>query len=143
MDKNLIAQATTTINAPASRVWEALTDPAQIKEYMFGTDVVTDWQVGSPIVWQGEWKGKPYQDKGKIVEIEPEKLLHVTHYSPLSGVPDAPENYHNVRYTLSPENGGTRVNINQDKNASEQEQKESAGMWQTALDGIKKFIETK
>ena len=37
---NLIAQASKTIAAPVAAVWEALTNPALIKQYMFGTDVV-------------------------------------------------------------------------------------------------------
>ena len=58
MSNTPIATATTTINAPASKVWDALTKPEQIKQYMFGTEVTTDWKVGSPITYKGEWKGK-------------------------------------------------------------------------------------
>lgn len=83
-----VATAEIDIDATPSQVWAALTDPAQIKKYMFGSEVVTDWQQGSPIVWQGEYEGKPYQDKGEILEIEPEKRMKVTHFSPLTGQPD-------------------------------------------------------
>ena len=51
----LIAKATITINAPGSKVWEALTNPDLIKQYLFGTKVITDWQVGSPIIYEGQW----------------------------------------------------------------------------------------
>lgn len=57
-NKDLIAKASITINAPVAKVWEALVSPAMIKQYMFGTNVVTDWKEGSPIVWRGEWQGK-------------------------------------------------------------------------------------
>ena len=60
-----LATAETEIEAPASRVWAALTDPDQIKEYMFGSQVETSWEVGSPITWNGEYEGRPYQDKGE------------------------------------------------------------------------------
>jgi uncharacterized protein YndB with AHSA1/START domain len=63
MSANLIAKAAITINAPASRVWQALVTPEAIKHYMFGTNVVSDWHEGSPIYWRGEWQGKPYEDK--------------------------------------------------------------------------------
>src|SRR6476660_2233383 len=102
-----IATAKTTIAAPVAKVWEALTNPALIKEYLYGSEVVSDWQVGSPIVYKGEWQGKPYEDKGTILEIEPNKLLKSTHYSPLSGAEDKPENYHTLTYTLSEADGKT------------------------------------
>src|SRR5512138_2738530 len=121
MNRNSIATATTTINAPASKVWDAITKPELIKKYLFDTDVISDWKVGSPILYRGEWQGKPFEDKGKIVEIVPEKRLVSTHWSPLSGVPDLPENYHTVTYQLSEKDGGTEVTILQDNNASEAE----------------------
>ena len=51
---------------------------------MFGSKVVTDWVEGSPIVWKGEYEGKTYEDKGEVLEIEPERRLKVSHPSPRS-----------------------------------------------------------
>ncbi|MGZ7042084.1 MAG: SRPBCC family protein, partial [Thermoanaerobaculia bacterium] len=96
-----IAKASTTINAPVDRVRDALVKPEIIKQYMFGTNVVSDFRKGSPIVWKGEWEGRKYEDKGKILEIEPRRLLKYTHFSPLTGEPDVPENYHTVTIELS------------------------------------------
>ena len=141
MDTTYTAAASATINAPPSKVWEALTKPELIKKYMFGTDVISDWKVGSPIVYKGEWQGKPFEDKGRILEFEPEKLLVSTHWSPLSGVPDLPENYHTVTYRLSEKDGKTEVTIHQDKNASEEEKADSEKNWKTILDGLKKLLE--
>ena len=141
MDKTYTAAASTTINAPASRVWEALTKPELIKKYMFGTDVISDWKVGSPIVYKGDWQGKPFEDKGQILAFEPEKLLVSTHWSPLSGVPDLPENYHTVTYRLSESDGKTEVTIHQDKNAREEEKADSEANWKAILDGLKKLLE--
>ena len=92
-----------------------------IKQYMFGTTVVSDWKEGSSIIWKGEWQGKPYKDKGTILKIEPERILEVTHYSPLSGAEDVPENYHTVRYELAKEGENTKIALIQDNNASEEE----------------------
>ena len=141
MNKKLIAKATVTINAPASRVWEALTNPELIKQYLFGADVISDWKVGSPIIYKGVYEGKAYQDKGEVLKAEPEKILLMTHWSPLSGTPDTPENYHQVSYELSPENGGTQLSITQDNNSSEEEQAQNSKFWQTALNSIKKLLE--
>jgi uncharacterized protein YndB with AHSA1/START domain len=77
-----VATAEIEVNASPAEVWNALTDPEQIKEYMFGSQVVTDWKQGSPIVWKGEYEGKEYEDKGEILEIEPERRLKMTHFSP-------------------------------------------------------------
>ncbi len=118
MAQNYVSEAKTTIHAPAKRVWHALTDAAMVKQYMFGSDVVTDWKVGSPIVYKGMWEGKPFEDKGKVVAVEPEKRLVVTHWSPLSGTADTPDNYHTVTYALKPAGESTEVTISQDGNAN-------------------------
>ncbi len=141
MDKSFIAKATVTINAPKSKVWEALTTARILKQFFFGADIVTDWKVGSSIIYKGEWEGKPYEDKGMILKFELEKLLVTTHWSPLSGVPDAPENYHTVTYELSGKNGGTKVTITQDNNASEEEKLQSDKFWKSLLDGLKTLME--
>ena len=141
MNNKFIEKAKTTIHAPVSKVWDAITKPELIKQYLFGTDVISDWKVGGPIIYKGEWKGKPFEDKGKILEIERERTLVTTHWSPLSGVPDSPENYHTVTYTLSEEDDDTEVTITQDNNASEEEKTHSEQNWKTVLDGMKRMLE--
>ena len=141
MKNSYIAKATDKINAPKSKVWEALTRPDLIKQYLFGTEVTTDWKVGSPITYKGIWEGKTYEDKGKILQVEPEKLLVSTFWSALSGLPDVPENYNTIRYELSPVDGGTRLNIIQDNNATQEDADHSARNWQMVLDGLKKLLE--
>ena len=141
MSKTTIATATTTINAPASKVWDALTKPEQIKQYMFGTEVTTDWKVGSPITYKGEWKGKPYEDKGKVLEIEPGKRLVSTFWSSLAGLPDTPENYKTVGYELATAGDKTKLTITQDNNATQEEATEAEKNWRMVLDGIKKLLE--
>jgi uncharacterized protein YndB with AHSA1/START domain len=139
----LIATATTNIDADPSTVWQAITDPAQIKHYMFGSQVVTDWRPGSSIVWKGEYDGKKYEDHGKVLEFEPGKHVTVTHFSPLSGQEDRPENYHTVTYHLAASSKGTQVTLSQDNNNSEDEKTHSQQNWQMMLDGLKKFVESK
>jgi len=141
MSNTATATATTVINAPASKVWDALTQPEQIKQYLFGTQVTTDWHVGSPITYKGEWKGKPYEDKGKVLEIEPRKRLVSTFWSALAGLPDTPENYKTVRYELAPEGDRTKLTITQDNNATQEEATEAEKNWRMVLDGIKKLLE--
>jgi uncharacterized protein YndB with AHSA1/START domain len=136
-----VATAETDINGSPAQVWAALTDPEQIKEYMFGSQVETDWKPGSPIVWNGEWEGRPYQDKGEVLEVEPERRLKVTHFSPLTGQDDVPENYHTLSYELMANEGGTHVSLSQDNNGSEQEAEHSRSNWEMMLAGLKKHVE--
>ena len=141
MNNKFTAHAAITIDAPASKVWDALTKPDLIKQYMFGTDVTTDWKVGSPITYKGIWEGKPYEDKGQVLQVEPQKLLVSTFWSALSGLPDVPESYQTVRYELSAEDGGTKVTISQDNNNSQEEANQSGENWKMVLDGLKKMLE--
>lgn len=141
MNKGLIANASTTINAPSAELWQALVTPAAIKEYMFGTTVTSDWVVGSPIVWKGEWQGRVYEDKGIILQVVPERVLEYSHFSPLAGVPDVPENYHIVTVELSPDGERTRVTLSQDNNPTEQAREHSEKNWGMMLAALKQFLE--
>jgi uncharacterized protein YndB with AHSA1/START domain len=137
-----VATAEGEIDGSPDEVWVALTDPAAIREYMFGAEVQTDWRPGSPITWKGEFEGKSFEDKGEILAVEPGQLLEFTHFSPLSGHEDKPENYHRVRYELQPgERGRTRVRLTQDNSGSAEEAEHSSATWQAMLDGLKKVVE--
>ena len=143
MNQNLIAQSSIVIDAPADAVWKALVSPEAIKQYMFGTTVESDWKPGSPITWKGEWEGRRYQDKGVIVHIEPGRRLEYTHFSPGSGLPDRPENYHTVTIELSPDGPHTRVSLLQDHNATEVAREHSERNWEIMLKGLKQYVESK
>jgi uncharacterized protein YndB with AHSA1/START domain len=141
MSKNLVAKATTSIGAPKSKVWEALVTPDAIKQYMFGADVESDWTKGSQITWKGEMKGKKYEDKGVILKIETEQTLQYSHFSPLSGKPDKPENYHTVTINLSGIGNESEVSLSQDNNSDEKTREESEKNWGAMLEGLKKYLE--
>jgi uncharacterized protein YndB with AHSA1/START domain len=141
MDKQLVAKASIRINASKARVWDALVDPKAIRHYMFGADVKSDWQVGSTITWRGEWQGQPYEDRGVILQLQPEQLIQYSHFSPISGMPDRPENYHIVTVELSDDGNHTHISLTQDHNADEEERAHSEQNWETMLLGLKKFVE--
>jgi uncharacterized protein YndB with AHSA1/START domain len=136
-----VATAQCEIDAPPEKVWRALTDPQLIKKYMFGSEVRTDWKPGSPITWQGEFEGRKYMDKGEIITVEPGRRLEITHFSPLTGQEDRPENYHRVSYELQQTDGGTSLRLTQDNSSSAEEAEHSAATWQMMLDGLKKVAE--
>lgn len=141
MEKDLIARATIAIDSPRVQVWKALVTPADIRQYMFGTDVASDWKVGSSIVWKGEWQGSLFEDKGVILQSDPERVLQYSHFSPLSGLPDEPDSYHVVTIELSSEGTKTRISLSQDNNSSEQAREHSERNWAMMLTALKEFLE--
>ena len=106
-----------------------------------GSTVISDWKKGSKIVFKGEWKGKPYEDKGLILQLDPGKRLQYSHFSPLMGKPDTPENYHTVTIDLASEGKRSRVSLTQDNNDTEETRDHSAKNWEMMLTGLKKYVE--
>ncbi|MBL7698591.1 MAG: SRPBCC domain-containing protein [Chitinophagaceae bacterium] len=141
MGDNLTATASITLNASPERVWKALTTPSEIKQYLFGTDTKSEWKKGSSITYTGEWEGKKYEDKGEIIEIVPNRLLHTTYLSNMSGKEDKPENYSNVIYRLEPTDAQTVLTITQDNNANEKSRDHSQANWNMVLQSLKKLVE--
>jgi uncharacterized protein YndB with AHSA1/START domain len=139
--KGLVAKRSVFIKAPAARVWKALTETDLIRQYLFGTDAISDWKVGSQIRYRGVWEGRFYEDKGMVLIAEPGKLLQTTYWSSMSGLADIPENYKTVTYELIPEPGGTRLILTQDNNATEEEKVHSEGNWKMVLEGLKTMVE--
>jgi len=136
-----IANTKITIDASPDRVWAALTTPEMIKQFMFGADVHTDWKVGGPLTYTGEYQGKPYEEKGTIKRIEPGKVLAATHYSSMSGKPDVPENYALVTWELQPKDGATVLTVAQDNIENEKGVEQSKQNWTGVLRTIKKIVE--
>lgn len=136
-----VATSSIAINASPTQVWQVITDPAAMKEFFFGSEVATDWTVGTPIVWRGVWEGKPYEDRGEVVEFEPGRKLVTTHFSPLTGQPDIPENYHTLTWTLQADGADTMLTLSQDNNGSAEGAAHSKGMWDTLVASVKNIAE--
>lgn len=140
------SRVSTVVQASAAAVWQALTTASKLKQFFFGSDVITDWHEGSPIRFRGEWKGKPYEDKGVLETVQPERRLAFTHWSPLSGMADAQENYHVVSFDLAPHGGETGVTLTQtNRNDAEpltdKTRAELVKNWTMVLDGLRKTAE--
>lgn len=141
MKNNFVATVSMKIKAPSKSVWKALTDPAMIKQYFFGTEAVSDWKKGSSLKFRGVWEGKPYEDKGTILEIDPPKSMKYNYWSSFSGTADVPENYANVTYDLHESNGVTTLTVTQDSMASAEARDHSSKNWESILDGMRKLVE--
>ncbi len=141
MATDLTTSSSITIEAPAEAVWEALTTPELIQRWFFGVETTTDWREGSPIVHTGEWRGRPYEDKGWIVRIEPPHTLVHTHWSPLSGLPDRPEHYQEVTWSLATREGRTELTVSETNLPSEDAKRTSEQTWPVVLGNLKAVVE--
>jgi uncharacterized protein YndB with AHSA1/START domain len=109
----LIVKKSIEINAPVLKVWKVLTDSNLTKQYMFGCELISSWQVGSPVIWMGAEDGKVYV-KGILLKIEKEKLLQFTVFDPNMGIEDIPSNYGTVTYELvMADKNTTRLSVSQ------------------------------
>ena len=130
-----------TFNVPASTVWAGLTDPKIVEQYFFGTQQKSDYEVGSPITFSGEWDGKKYEDKGIILEITPGKYLKYNYWSSMGGLEDIPENYANVSYEISEKDGKSILEITQDNLKDEAAKEHSENNWKMLMEEMRKLIE--
>ncbi|HWY10795.1 MAG TPA: SRPBCC domain-containing protein [Bacteroidia bacterium] len=143
MKNNITGRASITIDAPTSKVWEALTTPRLIKKYFFNTDAISDWKVGSSLIFEGEWEGKKYHDKGTIMKSEPNKLFKYSYWSSMSGIEDKPENYVDITYELKERNNYTELLITQENIPDEKTKKHSEENWNKVLESLKNMLEKK
>jgi len=141
MKNDLIAETSITIDASPSEVWKAITTPEKVKQYLMGTNVTTDWKVGSAISYEGEYNGKTYKDKGVIKKAEPGKILQSTYWSSMGGKEDKPENYNLVTYKLEDKDDKTVVTLSQDNIHSEKEKQHVTKNWEGVLKKLKTVAE--
>lgn len=137
-----IAAVSTLIHAKPSDVFATLVTPELIREYLFGTEATSEWKVGSVITFTGEWQGKRYHDKGKILSIQPDTLLRHTFWSSLSGKADKPENYVTVTYTIEEKGDLSELVITQSGVQNEKELRHLEDNWMKVAEGIKRVAES-
>ena len=140
MSNQLALKTSAIINVSVSKVWDALTNPEVVKEYFFGTNLITDWKEGSPIRFTGVWDGIAYEDKGIVLKFEPEHYLSYNYWSSFSGTEDIPENYANIEYIVKEVDGGTQVTVTQDNMKDEAAVAHSENNWQMLLEEMRKLL---
>jgi len=80
---NLFLERSIEIGVPAAKLWSVFTDPDPARG--MGGAYVSEWEAGSPIGWKDE-SGKMLKN-GKILKIEPGKLLKHNLLRDVDGVP--------------------------------------------------------
>jgi uncharacterized protein YndB with AHSA1/START domain len=142
MDKQLVVSKSVVIGRPRETVWQVLTQPSFVKRYLYGAELVTDWAVGSPVLFQGEFEGQSWQDKGVVLEYDPPWRLRYSYWSGLCGLDDRPENYATVSYNLEETARGTLLSIRQQGYANEESRASSDRGWDAVLTQIKGLAES-
>ncbi len=141
-----VAQVSKTIDAPADKVWETLTTADPSNTFFMGATVDSDFQVGSPITFSGVHEGKSFEDRGQVLIADPQRRLSFSHFSPMSGAPDTPDNYHTVTIDLRPADEGTEVVLTQANltgGVSDTDRENRAKFeknWAGVLDGLAKAV---
>ncbi|MGE6226780.1 SRPBCC family protein [Paenibacillus chitinolyticus] len=104
------------IGAPAGNVWDALTRPELVKQWQYGSELVTDWKPGGEIRFRNEWEGQVFEQWGTVQEIVPDRLIRYTLFAPRPGLEDKPQNYFVMSYLLEDEGDWTTLTIEKTDN---------------------------
>lgn len=143
MNRTYTSKASIDIQASASKVWEALVNPEFAKKYFFGAKVSSDWQIGSPITFSGEYNGNTYEEKGTLLHVNPNVQLQYTHWSNLEGIADIPENYRIWTFDLAEKGSSTQLSVSEDNIPTEKQRNRSDEFWNGVLLTIKQLLEEK
>ncbi len=131
------------VNAPVATIWDALTNPVIIKEYLYGTQAISEWKEGSPLLFTGTWEGKEYTDKGTILKFDPLKVFQYNYWSAFSGLPDLPGNYSVITFVLEDHGNKTILTAMQDNIPTIEGQEHANSGWGDVLKKMKQVIEEK
>lgn len=138
MAKNI---STITINASKQRVWDVLTQPALVKLWQYGSDLLTDWKVGSKIEFITVWEEKVFKQWGTVLTFQPTDNLSYNLFAPRPGLEDKLENYFIMQYRLTDMNGKTRLEIVQEDNRPGAVQEKPQGDENPILQALRKLAE--
>jgi uncharacterized protein YndB with AHSA1/START domain len=141
MSKGITARVVLYFNAPVAAVWDALTKPELVKQYLFGSDLHTTWEVGTPILFTGEWEGAKYEDRGTVLAFEPLQMLTYDYWSSMSGTEDTPDHRQTITYRVAAAEGGTQLTIVQENVPSEESREHSEANWKGVLEGMRALVE--
>lgn len=130
-----------TIQASVTQVWQALTTPALIKQYLYGTDTKSEWKEGSSITFEGSYEGTSYVDKGTILKFEPEKTFKYSYLSSFSNLEDIPENYAILTFELTHQQGTTTLQLTQENILNKENAEHSDKSWDMILTQLTNIVE--
>jgi uncharacterized protein YndB with AHSA1/START domain len=134
--------STIVLDAPIQKVWNALTQPTLVKQWQYGSDLITDWIVGNEIRFRNEWEGQVFEQWGTVLEVIPNQKIKYSLFFPRPELEDKPENYFIMSYILTEENQKVKLEILQEDNRPGAIQEEPQGEENPILQGLKALIES-
>lgn len=141
LNHNLNLSITKTIQSNPERVWEILTTPKYIKEYLYGSEAISEWKEGTSLVFKGIWEGTPFEEKGTILSFQPPHTFKYTYFSAFFGLPDRPENYSIIENKLTFADGIVTIHLNQTGFTAEERRDHSIESWNQCLDIVRGIAE--
>lgn len=139
MAKNI---STITINASLEKVWLTVTQPEFVKLWQYGSDLITNWEIGSDIKFRTEWQGTVFEQWGKVLALKPFELVSYSLFAPRPGLEDKPENYFIIHYQLSIVGEQTKLEIVQEDNRPNAVQEAQQGEENPVLQALKQVAES-
>lgn len=135
--------STIRIHASAERVWETVTRPELVKLWQYGSDLLTNWEIGSDIRFRTAWEDKVFEQWGKVLVFRPNELVSYSLFAPRPGLEDKPENHFVMSYVLTNDNGYTKLEIIQEDNRPHAVQEEPQGEENPILKALKDLAESR
>jgi uncharacterized protein YndB with AHSA1/START domain len=132
---------TTYIRTTPEKLWTALTSPELTRQYWFGTDVVSDWKVGSTLLYM---KGGKTLVLGQILATHSCTLISYTFHEELNEE-SAHEPPTKVTLEIEPEAGTETVRLivtHSDFVENSKHFQNISGGWPAVLSSLKTFLET-
>lgn len=148
MSTSMVVQKSILLNASSEKTWIALTNPQLTKQYMYGCEVISDWEVGAAINWKGTTEDGQVITyvQGHIETIQIGKMVQFTMFDPNMGLADIPENYVSLTYLIEPKEGNTCLfSLTQGDYATvengQQRYEETIQGWEQVLPIFKNLVE--
>lgn len=139
-------EKTIFIKALPSIVWNTLTNPELMKQWMgepeMELEIITDWKVGNAIIIKG-FHHIQFENKGTVLQFEPNKFLQYNYLSSLSQLPDEPGNYSIIEFRLEPAEDHTALALTISNFPTETIFKHVDFYWRGTIEILKKLIEKK
>ena len=132
-----------TINSTPTKVWQTLTDHELMVQWLGDPDmeieVKTTWQINTPIIIKGFHHVK-FENTGIVLAFDKERKLSFTHLSSVSRLPDIPENYSTLTFTLKPISNATHLTLKIENFPTESIRKHLEFYWRTTIITIKNKV---
>src|SRR3954468_15322669 len=137
------SESAVKILAPAKQVWLALTSAPLVKQWQYGSDLLTTWEVGASIVFRNEWNGQVFEQKGEVLEFLPQSRLKYSLFVPRPDLQDIPEHHFFMTYELVESDGATTLIIRQEDPRPSAPDESAGGDGPDVLSTLKELVENK